>query len=189
MRLFVALGMSREVGDRLAALVDELRRTDPAQRWVRPENLHITLKFIGHIAADRLPGVGDALSRVQISEPVDLEFRDIGFFPHERHPTVVWVGIESGPALAQLAGEVDRALAACGIARDKRPFAPHLTLGRFGETRVPVGLREQIGRAKGRSFGRLRTGEFQLMESKLKSTGAEYTTLRSFRFAQQGTEG
>jgi RNA 2',3'-cyclic 3'-phosphodiesterase len=188
MRLFVALGMSREVGDRLAALVDELRRADAAQRWVNPRNLHVTLKFIGHVRAERLADVSEALARVRRPEAVDLEFRDIGFFPDERRPSIVWVGILAGPGLAQLAGEVDRAVAACGIPPEGRPFVPHLTVGRLRETRLPERLREEIGRSKGRSFGHFRAGEFHLMESKLKSTGAEYTTLQSFRFTEQRAE-
>jgi len=188
MRLFVALGLSREVGLGLAGLVDEFRLADATQRWVSPQNLHVTLKFMGEVDPDRLPCVTAALAGVRLPEPVSLEFRGLGFFPNERRPSVIWVGIEAGPALARLAREIDLAAASCGVAREARPFAPHLTLGRFSQARVPEPLRQQIARSKGRSFGGFAAGEFQLMESKLKSTGAEYTTLRSFRFAEQGAE-
>lgn len=189
MRLFVALAMPREVGARLEELVTELRRADAGPRWVEPANLHITLKFIGHVAPDRLASIEQALSVVRLAEPVALELRDIGFFPDARRPKVVWAGIAGGPALARLAGEIDRGLAGCGIAPETRPFVPHLTLGRFTGGRVAKLLREEIERARGRSFGTFSAAEFHLMESKLRSGGAEYTTQRSFRFAEQGIEG
>jgi len=169
-----------------AALLGELRRTDSKPRWVQPENLHITLKFIGHVADEKLPPIYNALAAIPVPPPIAIEFHGLGFFPNVRRPTVVWAGLQLLPELAALAGRIDNALAVCGVPHEPRPFAAHLTLARLKETRLSDALRAQIENAQGRSFGNQTVRDFHLIESKLKSTGAEYTTLRSFPFTAEG---
>jgi 2'-5' RNA ligase len=189
MRLFVALSIPSEVRERLSSLIRDLRRADAQPRWINPENLHVTLKFIGQVSSVSSAAIEDALATFRWAQRVSLEFRNIGFFPNERRPSVAWVGIEASQNLAPLAGELNRVLEPLGIPREEKPLVPHLTIARFKETRLSAALRTEIEKWKGCSFGTLTTGEFHLMESKLKSTGAEYTTLRSFRFAQEEAEG
>ena len=186
MRLFVALSVSAEAREALSALLAELRRADPRTRWVNPANLHVTLKFIGNVATEKLPCIEQALADVPVSLPFDLEFRAIGFFPNDRRPAVIWAGIAAPPELANLATKIDEAVSACGIARETRPFAPHLTLAGFKEPRLSEVLRAQAAQFKDHLFARQSAVDFVLMESKLKSTGAEYTTLRAFPFMAQG---
>jgi RNA 2',3'-cyclic 3'-phosphodiesterase len=183
MRLFVALSIAAEVRESLASFLSELRRTDPKPRWVNPENLHVTLKFIGQIADERLPEIVVALQKVATPSQIGLEIRGIGFFPNEHRPAVAWAGINASSELALSAGRIDESLALCGVARESRPFSPHLTLARLKEQRLSVSLRDLIAKSKDRGFGKQVATEFHLMESKTKSTGAEYTTLRSFPFA------
>lgn len=183
MRLFVALSIGAGVRDRLASFLDELRRADPKTRWAAPQNLHVTLKFIGAVADQRLPDIVLALSRVSAPSPVALEFGGIGFFPDDRRPAVVWAGIQAPPELALLAARVEEALLACAVPRDTRRFAPHLTLARLKEPRLPETLRTLLAHSRSRGFGVQSFAEFQLMESKTKPAGAEYTTLNSFPFA------
>jgi 2'-5' RNA ligase len=185
MRLFVALQLSAEVRETFAALLGELRRTDSKPRWVHPENLHITLKFIGHVAEETLPPICNALATVQVPPPMTIEFHGLGFFPNALRPTVAWAGTQPLPELAALTDKIDSALTVCGVPRETRSFSPHLTLARLKETRLSDALRAQIEKEQNRSFGNQTIREFQLIESKLKSTGAEYTTLRSFPFAAE----
>jgi 2'-5' RNA ligase len=184
-RLFVALEIPAAVRDNLAALLKDLRELslqlgDKRGRWVRPENLHVTLKFIGEAADTKLAGIRDALAKIRLDAPVDLQFRGLGYFPHEKHPRVVWVGLNASANLALLAGEIDRALEPQGVATEKRAFAPHVTLARF----EPPVLHEKLGAAiqknSQREFGSFQAREFHLIESKLRPSGAEYTTLASF---------
>ena len=186
MRLFVALQLSAEVRATFATLLGELRRTDSKPRWVQPENLHITLKFIGHVADDKLPLICNALAAIPVPPPIAIESNGLGFFPNARRPTVIWAGMAPLPEVAALAGRIDNALVVCGVPPETRPFAPHLTLARLKETRLSDALRAQIENAQNRSFCKQTVREFHLIESKLKSTGAEYTTLRSFPFAAEG---
>src|SRR6185437_12270328 len=100
-------------------------------RWIRPENLHVTLKFIGHVDAGKLDAIRAALSEIHADGPVEMRFRGLGFFPNGKRPRVFWAGTEASPNLAPLAAEIEAGLEKAGIAAETREFAPHLTLARF----------------------------------------------------------
>jgi len=119
-----------------------------------------------------------------------MKFRNGGFFPDERRPRVFWAGIEAGPELGALAAAVETSLEPLGIAKEQRAFSPHLTLARF-ETRRGTGagsafaldaLTKAISGAGPLEFGSGIANEFHLYQSVLKSGGAEYTRLATFRF-------
>ena len=188
MRLFVALSISADVRRQLASLIGELRGADGKPRWVNPANLHITLKFIGQVATEQLASIRQALAAVAPPPAFDLELRGIGIFPNHRRPAVVWAGIKAPPELPELAGKIDHSLSSCGIPREKRPFAAHLTLARLKETRLSPPLWAILRESQDRWFGEMTAHEFLLMESTLKTTGAEYTTLDSFPFAAKGLD-
>ncbi len=191
MRLFVALEIPSAVRDNLAALIMDLRALAPqthgtGPRWVHAENLHVTLKFIGEVSAGKLDPIRGALVGVRSDQRVALEFRSLGFFPNEKHPRVLWAGIQASPNLKPLAASIEDALEKLAIPRERRPFEPHLTLARFEPPRLPDKLRAAIVEGTARDFGSLQTHEFHLIESKLKPSGAEYTTLQSFPFVAAG---
>ena len=183
MRLFVALEIPSLVRENLAALLKSLCTVSPQTRWVRPENLHVTLKFIGEVPETKLAAIRSALAGARSDQIVTLDFRGLGFFPNEKHPRVFWAGIEASPNLKDLAADIDRATEKLGIPREQRPFSPHLTLARFEPPGLPEKLRSAIQENAARNFGTLRTTQFHLIESKLKPSGAEYTTVESFPFA------
>ncbi len=185
MRLFVALEIPAAVRDNLAALIRELNKlpsqtTDKPPRWVRPENLHVTLKFIGETSGGTLDAIRGALADTRVNEFIDIKCRGLGFFPGHQHPQVLWAGLDASANLPRLAEDVDRALEAVGVAREKRAFTPHLTVARFEARRLPEKLRDAITAAATRDFGAFQVREFHLIESKTKPSGAEYTTLHSF---------
>jgi len=186
MRLFVALEIPSTVRENFAALLKSLRAISPQTRWVRPENLHVTLKFIGEVPDTKLAAIRSALAGARSDQPVTLGFRGLGFFPNEKHPRVFWAGIEASPNLKGLAADIDRATEKLGIPREQRPFSPHLTLARFEPPGLPEQLHSAVRENEVRDFGTLRTSQFHLIESKLKPSGAEYTTLESFAFAAAG---
>ena len=182
-RLFIALEVPSAVLKNLAALIESLRAVSPQVRWMRPENLHVTLKFIGEVPEAKLSVIRAALTSVRSEQPVVLDFRGLGFFPNEKHPRVFWAGIEASLNLKTLALDIDKASEKLGVPLERRPFSPHLTLARFEPPRMPETLRAAIQKNADCNFGSLRTSQFHLIESKLKSTGAEYTTVESFPFA------
>lgn len=186
MRLFVALEIPAAVRDNLAALIRELSKLSSQgagkPRWVRPENLHVTLKFIGEAKPEKLDAVLVSLARIRATKPIDMKCAGLGFFPDDRRPQVLWAGLDVSANLPLLAEDVDRALETVGVAREKRAFTPHLTLARLDPPQLPENLRDAITVAATRDFGSFQAREFHLIESKTKPSGAEYTTLHSFAF-------
>lgn len=187
MRLFVALAISTEVRENFAGLIQELRTMEPPStgsrtRWVKPENLHVTLKFIGEVPVEKGEAIQDTLREVRSSQHLELRFRGLGFFPSEKRPRVLWVGMEASSNLAPVAAEIEGRLHKLGIAREKREFTPHLTLARFEPPGISDQLRCPLKENAPREFGTVRAREFYLMQSKLKPTGAEYTCLETFPF-------
>jgi 2'-5' RNA ligase len=185
MRLFVALEIPAAVRDNLATEMKELRdlsaqAADKRPRWVRPENLHVTLKFIGEVSPAKLEGVCGALVAIHSDAPVHLEFRGLGFFPNEQHPRVLWAGIEASANLPSLAADIESALEPQGVAREDRSFTPHLTLARLEPPGLHEKLRAVIQQNSRREFGSFEAREFHLIESKQRPAGAEYTSLASF---------
>ena len=189
MRLFVALEIPSAVRDGFGALIRELRAADASfsknrARWVRPENLHVTLKFIGHVDNGKVDAIRAALAEVRLESPVEMAFRGLGFFPDGKRPRVLWAGIKGSPNLAPLAVEIDARLAKLRIPQETREFAPHLTLARFDPPGISEGLSAAAQANVAREFGAAHTAEFHLFESKTRPTGAEYTRLSSFSFVK-----
>lgn len=190
MRLFVALEIPSTVRERFATLINQLRALESKSsakkpRWVRPENLHVTLKFIGHIDPALLDPIRATLAKLCSDGPVDLRFRGLGFFPNAKRPRVLWAGTAASPNLSSLARDIDSSLAKLGIPAEERAFTPHLTLARCEPSAISAAMAGVVERDSACDFGGLRTTQFHLVESKLKASGAEYTTLQSFVFAAE----
>jgi len=166
---------------RLAAAVDELRRAAAAHGvgWVRPENLHLTLKFLGPVDEPRLVDVRAALAgAAALAAPFELAVAGLGAFPTPARPRVVWAGVDrGGAALAALAGAVEDALAPLGVPREARAFSAHVTLGRVRQPRGDPALAAALAAAAGRGFGVLRVARLSLMRSDLSPNGARYTEI------------
>ena len=190
MRLFVALQIPDSIRNDYAELIDDLRRLDAKAapkkpKWVRPENLHVTLKFIGHADPNTVDAIRAALANARSPQQVRLRFRNIGFFPNTKRPRVVWGDMEASENLAPLAHDVDKQIATLGFPAEERAFAPHLTLARLHPPGIAPELRAAVEKHAARDFGELHASEFHLIESKLKPSGAEYTTLQSFPFVSK----
>ena len=191
MRLFVGLEIPSAVRTNFAALMTDLRALDTESSakkpsWTRPENLHVTLKFIGNVAPDKFDGIRAALAGVRSEWSVELRFGGLGFFPDAKRPRFVWAGIAASQNLGAIAADIDRGVAEFGAPNEQRAFTPHLTLARCQHGAISSRLRTTIQKDAARDFGELRINEFHLIESKLKSSGAEYTTLQSFVFCGGG---
>ena len=185
MRLFVAIAIPDEIRLALAAFVNELRTAAPQAKWVRADNLHVTLKFLGETDSAKLSQVQAELAAIRSRQAVTLSFHGLGFFRNEQRPRVFWVAIEASPNVAPLAADIDRAMHRLGFPLEERAFTPHLTLARFDPPGLPRNLQGAVQQNQSRGFGSLTAAEFQLIESKLKPSGAEYTTLQSFPFVSE----
>jgi 2'-5' RNA ligase len=183
-RLFVALDLPENVRKALGELTTRLESEFPKTRWVRPEGMHITIKFIGETNPAKLDSIHTALGTIHSSEPAEMNLRGVGFFPNERRPRVAWCGVEASRNLAQLAADASQALESLGVPTESREYVPHLTLARFSS---PDGLEKIVSAAsnfKSQEFGSARETEFHLFESILKPSGAEYKRLATFPFVK-----
>ncbi len=185
MRLFIAIQIPPDVRAALAALLKEFRAIAPQAKWVRAENIHITLKFLGETDSTKLTAVQEALSAIRSNQAVAMRFLGLGFFPNENRAKVFWAGIESSANLPAIATDIDQSMHKLGFPLENRPFTPHLTLARFEPPGIPPKLFAAAEERSSREFGSLTTGMFHLIQSKLKPSGAEYTTLHSFPFVTE----
>jgi 2'-5' RNA ligase len=191
MRLFIALDFPDGVRRALRELIARLKPESADARWVRPEGMHVTLKFLGETGEDKLDSLKAALSAIHSPAPVQMQFRGLGFFPSERCPRVIWCGVEATANLAALAGAVESALEPLSIPRETRAFTPHLTLARFSSHEGLGTLVRAADNLKSYDFGSATESESHLVQSMLKPSGAEYKRLATFPFVQkeQSAEG
>jgi len=185
-RLFVALEPPAPVRRRLAAIAVELRRDAGRAadeiRWVAPENVHLTLQFLGAVPEERVPDVEAALHGAATgARPLALEVRGAGGFPNARRPRVLWAGLAGDIApLTALAAEVGRRLAPLGFPPEDRPFSPHLTLGRARDRRGAPGLAGALASAAQAAGTPWRASELTLFESHLSPKGPRYEVVARF---------
>jgi 2'-5' RNA ligase len=192
MRPFIALDIDDGIRVRIQRFRDGVREFAPDVRWVRPESLHVTLKFIGEKPPETVESIKQALSSIQVST-MEITFRGYGFFPTPKAPRVFWIGIDSGPQLAALAKAADDAMAALGVPPEDHPFSPHLTLARGGgRSGAPAWrkgdrpnssfqrLQEKLSTRPEAEFGTMTAREFFLFESHTVRGGAQYTKIARF---------
>lgn len=192
MRLFIALDIDDAIRERIARFVDGVSPFAPEARWVTPESLHVTLKFIGEQPDTSVDRVRIALQSVA-ARPNEIHFRGYGFFPTPKSARVFWIGMDAGPQLAKLAAAVDDRTAALGIPQEDRAFSPHLTLARSrGGSGAPRSLstdkpnhaferlQEKLASRPTPEFGTMTPREFFLYQSQLSPKGSKYSKLAAF---------
>jgi 2'-5' RNA ligase len=178
LRTFIALDMPPAIKTALSKYVQPLRSRRGRVSWVKAENLHLTLKFLGDTPADRIEEIGAALQEIAAaSTAFSGIIEGCGVFPNDEHPRVLWVGInDKTGALQKLAKAIDERLHQFGFAKEKRVFSPHLTIGRAKDPRIPEiirALKENPFAAMPASFD-----EIIFMKSDLQPAGSIYTPLR-----------
>jgi RNA 2',3'-cyclic 3'-phosphodiesterase len=192
MRIFIALDIDDSVRERIARFVEGVHGFAPDTRWVRPESMHVTLKFIGEKSDKAVGEIKQALEVIEAGA-VEVRFRGHGFFPSAKAPRVFWIGIEAGPQLACLAATVDEKMASLGIPKEEHVFSPHLTLARRGGGSASPRWRKEDGPNRGferlqeklsampaPEFGTMTARDFFLYQSQLSRGGSRYTKLAAF---------
>jgi len=182
-RSFIAIELPEEAKIGLGKLRNELERTEYTfVKWVNPEGIHLTLKFLGNIPFKQVAEISEAMEgATQGISPFYLEISGLGAFPNLKQPRVLWVGISGElDKLLGLQRNIDSALSPLGFTKEERPFVPHLTLAR---------IRERASPGERRTFGELvvstsfedkyhfAADAINLMRSQLAPAGAIYTRL------------
>lgn len=173
-RLFIAIDLPEQQRRLLAELRDDLAGV----RWVRPEQLHLTLAFLGEVPQEMLAPLRQLLAQIR-SVPFQLELGRLGCFPPRGIPRVLWIGVQPQPLLLQLERAVNSAVVSCGLTLEARPFSPHITLARRKEPdrrAVSVFLTNRAPE----DLPPIPVQEFLLFESRLTPHGALHQVLQRY---------
>jgi len=175
-RTFICIEIPEALKTLIADLQRELKQIDAQVSWVKPENIHLTLKFLGDIPQSRIAAVSKAVERAAgSSSPFDVEVSSTGCFPSTRSPKVLWVGLSHVPTqLNHLHQAIEDELAHAGFARESKPFSPHLTIGRVRPPRRAPEVAERLI-ARGFRSEPFSAGEVIVMRSELNPSGSVYT--------------
>ncbi len=179
-RTFIALELPPPVIALLHNLQQNLKQLKIRARWVRPENIHLTLKFIGDVSPADVDAICAAMTGAAHGfSPVKLAVRGIGVFPTIKRPRIIWVGLGGHiRSLSALQGRLVQELAGLGIAKDKRAFKAHLTLGRIKQPPGPDLIRQMMTEYASLSSDEFTCDQVILFKSDLKPAGAVYTKLK-----------
>ncbi|MFC2168944.1 RNA 2',3'-cyclic phosphodiesterase [Acidobacteriota bacterium] len=183
MRIFIAIEIDKSIKDNLIHLLEKLNKQKGNVKWVKRQGMHITLKFLGEITAEKMSDLKAALRTVANKlKPFPISFQGTGTFPTaKKQPKVLWVGIEKNDNLKLLQGTLEHELEKLGYQKENREFSPHLTMGRV---KVPFQLEMILSvfeKYRETHFGTMMVRQITLFKSTLRPTGAEYTALEEFK--------
>lgn len=194
-RSFIAIELPDELKQELSQLVAQLKADDlPGVKWVDPDSIHLTLKFLGNVAVNALNDITGAMEKAAWGiAPFYLEVKELGVFPSLRRVQVVWVGV-SGEVdkLSQLQQRIESNLVPLGFAPESRPFVPHLTLARLRNQASPA-ERQKIGQlitsTKFEAAHNIKVNAISLMRSQLTREGAIYSRISSIELGEPLSSG
>lgn len=182
MRLFAAVPVSEPAREQILMLLGKLRGAGWPVRWVHDEGLHMTLKFFGEVATERLEVIAEALRfAAHGADPLALELGELGAFPSRNRPRVLWVGVQAPAGLELLQDRIERGCEAIGFPPEGAPFQPHITLGRLreGQRLPPGGLDDHADGFEQVSFV---AQQLVLYESLLTTGGLRYESRLTLDF-------
>jgi 2'-5' RNA ligase len=191
LRTFIALDIPSSVVKAITVIQNRFKSLGLHASWVRPGNIHLTLKFLGDIDPNQVPGIRDKITAVLAPlAPLEVSLDRVGVFPDLKRPRVLWLGLKDEQGvLKTLQSGIEQALAGAGFPADLRPFSPHLTLARI---KSPKGIKSQRGipelkheldalLSEGIAPNPFHAGSIQLVESQLTPKGSIYTVLANFK--------
>jgi 2'-5' RNA ligase len=183
LRSFIAVEIPVEIQNAIAQSTASLKKRFPKPliRWVAPQNVHLTLKFLGDVSPANLERLSGALKAEAAShEKFPITVSGLGAFPTQRRPRVIWIGLDAPPGLAALQRGVDAAAAQLGYPKEGRPFSPHLTIGRVSQTASASDLQRiqsTLESTKVGILGAVRVQAIHIFKSDLQPGGSVYTLL------------
>jgi len=179
-RAFISIDIEDEdVIDRILEIQDRLKASGADLKLVEPENVHLTLKFLGNIPESRVPEVVEAMEKAADAvEPFTMRLKGLGVFPDIRHIRVVWVGVDEGADETKtMAAVLEDELGRRGFRRENREFVPHVTVARVRSGRNKAQLVEVIRELSSVEVGDVEVTSIRLKKSILRPEGPEYHTV------------
>jgi 2'-5' RNA ligase len=177
-RAFLAIPLPPEITDKAVRIQRDLSRELSDVRWTKPAGMHLTLKFFAAVPEETLEKIGQIMLSVgRLLQPFPISISGLGTFPAPSRARVFWLGINGGPALNRLHGIFDEKFEQIGIARESRPFTPHLTLGRRRQGNpIPLTVQQHYQKIE---CGRFQADRVILYQSRLEPAGAIHLPLRT----------
>ncbi len=181
-RVFIAIEIDSEIKNKLSEYLSKLKRTGADVKWVSPENIHLTLKFIGYIEKEALINLNKIINDAVFSiEPFSVSIGNIGAFPSLNKPRVVFVCIqERGNNLLRIYEKLDKGVGQLGIKKKSKKYVGHITLGRVKSQKNISELKNALNSGRECYFGSEKVTSLSLIQSKLTPTGPLYTRLNNF---------
>ncbi len=179
MRSFIAIELDKTVKSALADLQKKLKKNMAGIKWVNPENIHLTLKFLGDIKEESTEQITTTMEKISSHyNSFNVEIKGLGLFPNMRSPRVLWAGINNTDILEPFQNEIDHGMEPIGFKRESRKFSPHLTLGRFKVLSGKKEIQQAVQHHENDSFGVVHVRSLLLMKSELHPEGAKHTKIR-----------
>lgn len=181
LRCFIAIDIPKEIKENISEVINLLSKYGADIKWVKPENLHITLKFLGKTQDLLISKIKEELSHViSLYSPFLVRIYGTGVFPEIKRPRIIWIGVENTNVLVSLKKDIEESMFMLGYQKEDKMFSPHLTIGRIRSQKDIQNIIAVLNNFKDRFFGNIMIESIKLMKSDLKPEGAEYTCLSDF---------
>ncbi len=179
LRSFIAIELTNELHEELRILQQELKKSDIYAKWVSPENIHLTLKFLGNVDTGQIEKIKNILEEIsKETKPFYLNLSGIGAFPKLDYPRVLWVGIEEGKnETIEIANKLEDGLEKIGFQKENRSFSPHLTLARIKSSKNKDRLKTLVEQNAFISKNKVYVDKLTLFKSTLTPKGSIYSKI------------
>ena len=168
---------------KLVQFENEIRNLGANVKLVEPENIHITLKFLGDTNEEYADRIDEIMKdAVKNSNPFEIKLKGAGVFPNQNYIKVIWIGIENGEQIGKIASKIDEKISELGFEKERRRFSAHLTIARVKSAKNKEKLLELIEKYRDIEFGSLKVDTIKLKKSELTPKGPIYTMLKEVKF-------
>lgn len=183
MRTFIAVDLEESLKKTIIDFIKEIDPKNKSIRWVKPDGMHLTLKFLGEIDKEKAETIKYRLREIlQNYNPFKIRLIGTGTFPpNSRHPRVLWVGVAADKIIYNIQNEIEDEMAKIGFSREKRKYSPHLTLGRVKIQKGISSVLDNLDKKKDHFFGEMEVNKIIFFQSLLLPTGAKYTPLEEYK--------
>jgi len=167
---------------KLVELENEIKNSGAHTKLVEPENIHITLKFLGDTNEEYINKIEEIINNsVKDIEPFEIKLKGMGVFPNQNYIKVIWIGVENGEPIGLIANKIDEGLSKIGFIKEKRGFSAHLTIGRVKSAKNKDNLLKIVDKYKEIEFLKIKVESIILKKSELTPKGPIYTTLKDVK--------
>ncbi len=177
-RVFIAVEVPEDLKIALQKIQEIFKNAGDRIRWVKPAGMHITLQFLGDIEVQSIPDIGGEIEQAcMVRSPFDIRLAGTGSFPDVKRPRILWAGIREGAEeIKEIYKDLEPRLSGIGFAQERRPFRPHITLGRIKYIKDPERFKSLIKQNSEVQIGSMTADAVHLIESRLRPDGAVYSS-------------